>query len=51
MAKSHTLSGQDLKSLLLQALQQGKEALYLVHFLDAGVTAEIRLSTERPDRW
>jgi hypothetical protein len=49
--RAHSLSGHDLKRLYLQAIQQDREPVYLVHFLDAGITAEIRFSTEAPDRW
>lgn len=48
---AHTLHGRDLRKLMMQAIQQGKEPIYLVHFEEAGITAELRLSTERPDHW
>lgn len=41
--KSHTLNGAYLSEMLSRAHAQGKDALYTVEFLDAGVLAEITL--------
>lgn len=50
MAKSHTVKGEDLRSLYTQAAQQGKEPIYVIHFVEAGITAELTLSTETLER-
>lgn len=40
VAKSHTLNGDKLNEQLQDAIQQGKEARYIVYFIDANVTLE-----------
>lgn len=41
--KSHSLSGAALDALFTRATQQGKEARYVVHFVEAGLEATITL--------
>lgn len=42
--KSHTLQGEYLKRLALDAARQGKEARYLVTFENAGIEIECRVN-------
>lgn len=43
VAKSHSLNGNYCNQLYTRAVQQEKEALYVVTFTEANITAEIRL--------
>ena len=42
--KSHTLNGQYLRKLKLDAIKQGKDASYIVTFNDAGIEVECRIT-------
>jgi hypothetical protein len=41
--RSHTMQGRDLNTLFRRATEQGKEAVYIVHYIDNNITAEVRL--------
>lgn len=51
VGRTHQLKGDDLRVLFDRAVAQGKEPKYIVHFLEAGITAEIALTNETPDGW
>lgn len=38
--KSHTIKGDDLEKLFVNAVKQGKDAVYTIYFRDANVTLE-----------
>lgn len=38
--KSHTIKGDDLEKLFVNATRQGKDAVYTIYFRDANVTLE-----------
>jgi len=40
VAKTHTIKGDDLNKLFVNAIKQGKDAHYIVYFSDADVTLE-----------
>lgn len=44
--KTHTIKGSDLEKLFVGAAKQGKEAVYLIHFEEAGITLEGRVSRD-----
>ena len=41
--KTHTLKGHELETLFIRSVQLGKEALYVVTFVDSNIVAEISL--------
>ena len=41
--KTHTVKGSDLEKLFVGAAKQGKDAVYLVHFEESGITLEGRV--------
>lgn len=47
--RSHTLKGDYLRGLLVNALEQGKDAVCIVRFENAGVEATIDLRFYRPE--
>lgn len=47
VARTHTLRGRDLLALFRRAVQQGKEAEYVVYFEDENLTATITLQRGR----
>lgn len=47
--KSHTLKGDYLRDLLVNALQQGKEARCIVRFEDAKIEADVTLRFYKPE--
>lgn len=44
--RSHSVTGDYLLELFKTAARQGKEARYVVHFKDAGVTLEARVTKD-----
>ena len=48
VSRTHTLRGQDLLALFKRAVQQGKEAEYVIHFQQENITATITLTRGHP---
>lgn len=44
VAKSHTLKGESLDALYRRATQQGKDAVYVIEFVDSRITATITIT-------
>lgn len=47
VAKTHTIKGEDLNKLFVNAIKQGKDAHYIIYFSEANITLEGELRRGR----
>lgn len=42
--RTHTIKGTDIEAVFIRASRQGKQAEYIIHFADVGITLTGRLT-------